>query len=278
MFLRPPNAKDKPLVNRSRKLAFTGSLPQKQQPFRATTEPDVDAVAPVPSRVHTPFVEWLTHKSVDNSLCDQGTREFLLQGPPYRGETAFGCNDNAKAAGARWVVNHSKPLDCEDKSVRRGWYSAPDERVLAALLELAPKVRDRDRRRCSHEPQWRCLGLAPIQNDQVKLWLAEFFGTDTQPRPSQPEASDVCELRAKRASREEVPQWILDAAGVPLRDVPTDTPCVECGRAVTDQFLDCACTEARWTQCKKCLHKYRTDDKATRLSLYNVACACDRAS
>lgn len=53
-----------------------------------------------------------------------------------------------------------------------------------------------------------------------------------------------------------------------------DTKCAVCNCPVTDQFMDCACCEAKWARCTTCNHKYRTDPHRKS----NTTCGCSQPS
>lgn len=84
------------------------------------------------------FITWI--KAGQASRPDtQQARNYLLLGAPFMGEHDFEKKEAVRDAGAVWCRNPLKAEDCEDRRVRFGWYSAPNERILEALLELAPR-------------------------------------------------------------------------------------------------------------------------------------------
>jgi hypothetical protein len=307
MFLKPPKAGVKPVIDRSRKSVFTGKAPAKPKSFKSQDEgnEDTETIAPEPPKVETAFVKWLQKKSTNGSAHVEDTKDYLLQGPPYRGEINWDAKDTVKDAGAAWVGNHLKRKNCEDKSVRKGWYSAHAETTLTALLDLPTQRGKR---------QWMCIGMTDTQLSQVRAWLREFrqaSGAGENPQTTngasslreeggeEGQESDAhngieTELQQQRAQsgvlgkrgrasqgfrikEPAVPQWILDAGKVPLRPVPPDTKCLQCGSAVTDQFMDCSCQVAIWERCATCMHKYRIDETARGRNLRSLRCACDSA-
>lgn len=263
MFLRPATASDKPRTNRSRKGAFTNNLAPK---IKAWTPPVDEKEAPPPPPKHeTEFVRWLRQQQPEeNAPYRQATRDYLLEGPPYRGESTYDAKDTLKDMEAKWVPNPAKKKGCQDKTIRRGWWSAPDENVLKKLLALR---RDRWRRY-----QWCCVDLTETQLELVQQWLGEYqkaTGTTLETDEPQYDASKAKRSRHE-SDQDNAPIWILKAKSQPPRPMVPDTVCKVCQQSVTDQFLDCQCLQAEWRRCGNCGEKWRVDAGASS----NLLCKC----
>ena len=259
MFLKPPGKDTKPVSNRSTKGAFSNKKPAKLVAFKKATSEE----APAPKE-DTPFVVWMRKQPRDVGFFQQQVTEYLTSGPPYLGDSLWDSRDAIKELGGFWSRNPLKAKDCDDKSIKSGWWAAPTEAVLLKLLRMG---RDGCGRR-----QWECVHLVETQLGMAIEWLRKFEATkggppqeakqmDTEPIEEEL-PGDVTPPRpaAKRARREspKVPQWIRDAEdGKHMRPWLPDPMCRDCGRTVCDQFLDCGCERAVWVRCTMCTHKHR---------------------
>lgn len=127
------------------------SVPTKQQPkpqfsSRAISEKPGDAEAAAAAAKEakarevpdSPFQVWL--KAGNGARPDtQTARNYLLLGAPYLGTHDYERKDAVKDAGAVWHKNPDKKEGCTHRTVRFGWYAAPNERILEALLEIEPR-------------------------------------------------------------------------------------------------------------------------------------------
>jgi len=267
--LKPPTSSDKPKPNRSLKGAFTGKLTPKPKPFKPPSDED-DAPppqAPVPKEP-TEFMKWLKDKPTNGAWHVESAKEYVLEGPPFKGDSSFDAKQDIKEAGGRWVPNPLKRKDCEDKSIVRGWWGAYEDKALAELMNLG--IDGKGRRK------WQCAGMGEAQQTVIQGWLAEFRAPSAEDEEQQPEvvAAEPPPKRAKKEGNEYdgVPQWIIDANKKYKPIVVPDTECKVCKQGVSDQFLDCQCQEARWQRCAKCGHKWRVDSHAR----CNTKCKCPR--
>lgn len=277
MFLKPPHKDAKPLSNRSTKGALTGKAVAKPKAFKK--EDNEQSESPPPPKVVSPFVLWARAQEQRGSVFQQQVLEYLANGPPYLGNSVFDSKEAIKDLGARFSPNPAKAKDCTNRSIKRGWWSAPDEVVLGELLRMelvrhlyeGPEgVRGSWVRRCPTR-HWACLNLVETQIGIVIDYLNKYQELHGNP----PEANKVTDLqdepprkraRAWRVSPE-VPEWILRAAALPAPRWLPDPTCEDCNGTVSDQFLDCGCAGVAWHRCPVCTDKYRTDGKRR--------CQCD---
>ena len=272
MFLQAPKSSQAPKPNRSQKGAFTGKPPAKPKPFKP---PGAEAEeAPPPPKVETPFVKWLKDKTTNGSWHVEETKDFLLEGPPYKGSTAWGTRELLDGMGTMWMRNPAKKKDCDDKSIPRGWSCASDEATMLKLLKVTHKG----------GRAWWCVGLMDTQLIQVQKWVVEFFGgdlivADEQPVPLEQEEQARKKQRAEDPWKD-VPEWIVRANKRWVNKWVPDTICSVCNQGVTDQFLDCHCQEARWQRCPMCMEKWRTDltDSFEKMANPNSWCKCPKQS
>lgn len=277
MFLKPPCANDKPKSNRSQKGAFTNKLVPKIKKFVPKDEgeegEDGGSRKPIVREKppDTEFVAWLRAKQTSHAVHVDMAKDYILEGAPYCGDSTFDAKENIKEQGGSWHQNPDKRKDCDDKSIRRGWWSARDDSTLVKLLRMPND--DRGRR------QWTPLDMGATQITFILAWLDEFKGNLPGTSTQQEVCTDDPAHKRMRTGDEKadwtgVPQWIIDANAkwVPRR-VP-DTKCVVCGEGVTDQFMDCRCLEAVWERCLKCGEKYRTDFRTQKGTVRNENAWC----
>jgi len=281
MFLTAPKRGQAVKPNRSQKGAFTNKAAPKIQKWKPPEEEGyAEAAPPPPPKVETPFVRWLKEKKTNGSWHVEEAKDFLLEGPPYKGDSAWGTKDMLIDMGTAWQRNPLKKNDCDDKTIKRGWSCAPDESTMLKLLRATTeKGGGGGRGRCR---AWWCCGLTDTQLTQVEKWLVEFLGDQCD--EDRPESEAPARKRAKGEGADDswkgVPQWIIDANAKYVHRWVPDTVCVKCSQAVTDQFMDCSCQEARWQRCAVCLEKWRTDltDSFEKMANPNAWCKCPRQS
>lgn len=276
MQLTAPVAGQRPTSNRSMNGAFTGKRAAPYTKFKPESAEADATPAPVPVRRLTPFGIWL--KAFASKLAGEGEPlpaykmeiyDYVMEGPPYRGDSLFGSKDLLKELGAKWDRNLDKGEDCSDKSIKRGWWAAGDDATLLRLLEL-----DRD---ASGRDHWACTGMSSLQLGVASSWLRSFFGdtgTSTPavdpPRPIP--FYDRCRCRIQCQYRclaggeawssvvpdDDVSDWVRAAAdGAHLTPWLPEPTCSVCSWKVMDQFLDCGCDGAKWIRCRTCTAIYR---------------------
>lgn len=254
MFLKPPDRDTKPRSNRSLKGALTGKAAAKPPVFKQAGE----AAEAAPPKEVAPFALWAKAQDQNVGIFQQQVLEYLANGPPYLGDSIFEAKDALKELGSRFYINPEKPKDCTDRSVRRGWWSAPDEVVLGKLLRLSVPYNGRR--------QWTCLHLVETQVDMVLDWLDKYEAQRAAPPNTAPQdAPPVAHfVKRRRRAPSPVPEWIARAAdGKHMRPWLPDPTCPDCRVQVTDQFLECGCCfqGVTWQRCAVCTAKYRTDGK-----------------
>ena len=193
---------------------------------------------------------WLKEQKTNGSWHVEETKEFLLQGPPYKG-AAWGTRELLDDVGTKWERNPAKKKDCDDKSIPRGWWCAPDEATMLKLLKLTHKG----------GRAWWCDGLTDTQLNQVEKWLVAFLGDDDDRGPTSLPRQSGRRSRRPRSSAPTTTRGRACPSGSSGRTSGTcpsgcPTPVQVCGEGVTDQFLDCQCQEARWQRCPTCMEKY----------------------
>lgn len=279
MFLSAPTSGQVPKPNRSTKGAFTNKPPPKIKKFvPQDSEEGAEDVASK-SKVNeklpdSTFMAWLRAKQTSHAVHVDMAKEYILEGAPFKGDSTFEAKEAVKECGGAWCVNPDKRKDCDDKSIRRGWWGAHDEAVLLKLLRLESD--DRGRR------QWKPLGTGETQINLLIAWLDEFLGnapsSDAHATSELPEQGDPNPKRQRKdasAIEPETPQWIIDYNAKYVHVWVHDTKCIACGDFVTDQFMDCSCgPKAEWKRCAKCGEKYRTDFKRGSFFNANAWCAC----
>lgn len=260
MFLKPPSASDKLKPNRSNKGAFSNKAPAKIKPFKPAA--DEEPPPPPPPKQDTPFVKWLREQPTEHAWHKQAVQEYLLTGPPYKGDANFDAKAVVKAAGGTWVRNPAKRDGCDDRSIPRGWWAAPDENALRALLDLPRSHCARSR----NVKPWRCLELGDTQMMLAMQWLNAFREATGVTRDAAAPVEAVEPVALVRHSKERardvwdgVPEWIMKASKRSMKPLAPDTVCATCQKAVCDQFLDCDCPGVVWRRCAICGEKYRVD-------------------
>lgn len=272
MFLKPPLSADKPKANRSNKGAFTNRPLPKRKPFKPPEEETPDEPSAKVSKEETGFVLWVKTSKQNCDPIFTNVYEYVLEGSPFKGDAKYGCKDQIKDAGARWMPNPMKQEGCTNRSVKRGWWAAWDDKTLLYLLSM---------RDDTDSPMWTCEGkgglLVPSECLVMKTWLAEFLGEEECKRTE----SRVASILAHSAEPEESapddascqsyqPMSPVHVQPVKYKQWPGDTFCSQCETAVWDQFLDCHCTGAVWKTCPECWIKFRTDAGAAADTL----CEC----
>ena len=143
--LRAPSSADKP-TNPPRVGGLTGKKPtprpkafvKEEQAKEDESTGDLKASKEEPKKVDSKLIKWLRSGNCPNRECFFEAKEYLLAGPPYRGNCNFKAKEAVKKLGARWVVNPNKVKGAKD-GVASGWWSAWDEEVLKALLDMPEK-------------------------------------------------------------------------------------------------------------------------------------------
>ena len=273
MFLKSPACSDKPKPNRSQKGAFTNKLAPKIKKFvpkdegeEGAEEGDASKAKPGDKVPDSAFVTWLRDKETSHAVHVDMAKDYLLEGAPFKGDSTFDAKDAIKDLGGTWRRNPDKAKDCDDKSIRRGWWSAPNESVLLKLLRLGNDERGRR--------QWTPLGMGDTQMHFIMSWLDEFYGHSpgTSARAQEQDSADPTEedlLHTKRA-RTDTPQeskWYVTKW-------VENTVCISCRQEVWDQFMDCSCAGAIWKQCPLCCAKYRVDFKTRSDVVCNLNAWC----
>jgi len=273
MFLSAPKPADCPVRNRSNKGAFTNRPPEKRKRFKPTDESD-ETPPPGTERHETEFVKWAEiHKKDGNA----DVLSYVLEGGPFKGEGGFEYKEQIKRVGARWIPNHLKTEECKDRKIKRGWWSAWDDKTLFALLHLRDDL---------DEPMWRCQAvdrlLVSTECKVLLRWLTEFYGEEqtrvveekvgfmlsTQGGEDQTDQAGQCDQYGP------CDQPAHAHASCVYRQWPGDTVCSQCDVAIWDQFLDCHCEGAVWRRCPECWRKWRVD--STAAGDHENACCCAR--
>ncbi len=258
MFLQPPRSGSSPGHKRSTNCAFTGKKPAKIQKFTPEAEEGSEDTPKAVVQTLTPFGTWLrTRFNVELPPYKQQAIEYIGAGSPYMGESYYESKDVVQREGAKFVWNPAKKKGCTDKSIPKGWWSAPDDASLLRLLAL-----DRDER---GRRRWSCLELGNIQLNVVHGWLRAYFD-ELDASMQVDEESQVTPAprrggggTATRTSGEEaVHEWIRAAAdGRHVTPWVAEPECPGCERVVWAQFLDCGCIDAVWRRCPVCTAIYR---------------------
>ena len=185
MFLKPPGKDSKPLSNRSTKGALSNKKPEKPKAFKT----EGNETAPPTPKEDTEFSRWIKQQGGNFGVHRQQAFDYLVEGIPYRGDSLFESKDTLRNMGARFCWNPNKKKDCIDKTIRRGWWAAYDEKVLRKLLDMdrVPSMALRGR-------QWQCLGLGETQMKLVIAWLDEFAALSGTPAAE----SKIAGLRGER--------------------------------------------------------------------------------
>ena len=192
--LQPPKAGQKPPTQKRRLGLSTAPLkvvakPQfstraiGQTPGQAEAEAAAAKEANANRAPDSRFVAWL--KAGHGLRPDtQVARNYLLCGPPFLGTHDYERKEAVRDAGAVWWKNPEKQEGCTDRRVRFGWYSAPNERILEALLELEPREKA-DRSGLGSAPcyAWSPRDCAaPATGEAIRTLLAEHAVDATRAR------------------------------------------------------------------------------------------------
>ena len=275
MFLHAPKPGVKPTSSRSQKGAFTGKAATKIKKWKPPEEEGDVAKESKAQKVESEFVTWMRKQTTTGAWHIESAKDYVLEGPPWKGDSTFDAKQDIKDRDGRWCPNLAKAKDCDDKTIRRGWWSAWDSRVLLLLLGMPPD--DRGRR------PWACCALVETQQIQVIHWLKAFHeaqGISVHTSCPIELTSVELPLTAEgvkandKANWKGVPQWIIDANAKYVSTWVQDTVCVVCKRSVDDQFMDCSCQEAVWQRCNKCSEKFRTDFAKGLAMNSNAWCKC----
>lgn len=273
MFLKPPSKDTKPVSNRNQKGVFSNRNPVRIKPFKVEEEEEEESIVKV-LKSQSEFTLWAKTQGGSFRSFKQEAHDFLCDGEPFQGDSLFDSKQTLKDLGAKWVQNPAKKSDCEDKTIRRGWWSAPNERVLHNLLQL-PRD-DRNRR------QWSPGCLNETQIGMVEAWIGEWRTLTNAAAVEAVEASGTSDPAAKRMRTNEpaISAWIIDASNnweTIRRPLISDPTCSACEYTVTDQFLDCACVGVLWGQCVACTGKYRLDVPEVERAVHrDCYCVCNR--
>ena len=234
-------------------------VPKEDEPAK----PTIKEKAP-----DTAFMVWLRGKQTSHAVHVDVAKDYILGGAPYFGDSTFDAKEAIKERGGTWCANPDKRKDCEDKSIRRGWWSANTEAALLKLLRLPNDDRNRQ--------QWTPLGMGSTQINLLLSWLDEFYCNTVQEEAGDHGPLDkVAKRQRTNGKPDPTPQWIIDYNAKYVHIWQHDTTCIACGKLVTDQFLDCGCgPEVKWQRCAKCGEKYRTDFKKGSIRNANAWCAC----
>ena len=270
MFLKAPTVGDKPKPNRSQKGAFTNKMAPKIQKFvpkdegeEGEDDPQTRKPVPKEKQPDSTFVAWLRNKATSHAVHVDMAKDYLLEGAPFKGDSTFDAKEGIKERGGTWCPNPDKRKDCEDKSIRRGWWSAPNEACLIKLLRMPNDERNRR--------QWTPLNMGPTQLNCMVQWLDEFHGN------AQGSSIQEAVVEEETVEKEVVEEPVAKRARTWVPWVP-DTKCVVCAQPVTDQFMECHCLEAEWACCSKCGEKYRVDFRTRKdvVRNANAWCKCAR--
>ena len=276
MFLKPPTGSDRPLPNRSNKGAFTNRPLPKRKAFKPLEE-DGESQE---SKQETAFVTWVRTKKQDCDPAYGDLLAYVLKGAPFRGDCGFGLKEEVKEAGACWLPN---PLykDGDSKKVKRGWWSALDDKTLFLLLTLNKIKRKSDVWKCYDDNGDTGL-LVEGECTELRNWMHEFY-TEVYGEEELKKVGTRCEsivaiVEANREADEAFENACSDPMNIvhvptsanQYRQWPGETTCSVCKSVVTDQFMDCSCSEAVWKRCSECWLKFRVDSNATA----DTQCGC----
>tara|TARA_B110000902_G_scaffold95773_1_gene113311 strand:- start:2469 stop:4052 length:1584 start_codon:yes stop_codon:yes gene_type:complete len=143
--LAPPKREQKP-ASQKRKLGFS-SAAQEQQPKpqfgqqalgQKPGKEVAEAAAAAQATPDSAFVAWLKAGN-GNRPSTQVARNYLIGGAPFLGTHDYERKQELRDIGVTWQKNPLKDEDCSDRNIKYGWYGAPNERILEALLELEPR-------------------------------------------------------------------------------------------------------------------------------------------
>ena len=273
MFLKPPSSIDKPKSNRSNKGAFTNRPLPKRKPFKPTEDDKNEEENPAKIvKETTPFVSWVMSNKHDCDLMFVDVRDYVLDGSPYKGTATYGFKEQIKDSGSKWLPNPMKTEYCNDKSVKRGWWAAWDDKTLFYLLHFRDE---------SNTPMWTCEGqkgpLTPSECLLLKQWMSEFLGKEETRRTESRVASILAQAEKPDESTksDEIyqscePTSPIHESPVKYKKWPGHTFCSQCKGEVWDQFLDCCCTNAVWKKCSECWLMSRADSEAS----VDTRCGC----
>ena len=122
-----------------RKAAFSSKAPEKtpvklQFSTRNLKPTDDDSKKAEAKRVDSPLISWLREGNGDREGYMEA-REYLMIGPPYKGDSDFKAKELVKETGGKWMPNPLKEQGVKN-GITSGWWSAPDDAVLEALIKL----------------------------------------------------------------------------------------------------------------------------------------------
>lgn len=212
--LQPPKAGQKPPTQKRRLGLSTAPLkvvakPQfstraiGQTPGQAEAEAAAAKEANANRAPDSRFVAWL--KAGHGLRPDtQVARNYLLCGPPFLGTHDYERKEAVRDAGAVWWKNPEKQEGCTDRRVRFGWYSAPNERILEALLELEPREKA-DRSGLGSAPcyAWSPRDCAaPATGEAIRTLLAEHAVDATARDKSERATAQVAQEKREELQRE----------------------------------------------------------------------------
>ena len=283
MFLKPPRGSDKPKSTRTNNGAFTNRPLPKRKAFKPPEEQESKI-----QKQDTPLVTWTRANKSDCSPIFKDILQYVLDGPPFRGDVKFGSKEEVKSLGAQWHRNPQSEEDeqSEDKKdkkgdkVKRGWWAAWDDKTLFSLLNI---------NKTPDTILWRAHGaeggLVDGECSVLKKWVDEFYmdvhGSEERSKVvshSEKILSMVNEDReynavgntGQESSRTSGP-ITLKVPNIEYRQWQGDTSCSACSVTVSDQFLDCKCDAAEWKRCPVCWLQWRCDAAATA----NTSCGCE---
>ena len=112
------------------------------------------------------LVRWLDQGNGDRPGYEDA-REYLISGPPYKGDSDFSSKEALKDLGAKWCPNPLKEKGAKD-GVCPGWWSAMDIKDLEALIG-APRNEKRKR-------IWKAIDVSDSQHDAMMRLMREYEG------------------------------------------------------------------------------------------------------
>ena len=172
--LKPPTSGDRPKPPTRTNRAFTGKPAAKPKAFKPQAEAEAQqeptAAGPIVAR-NVKLDTWL--KEIGDKPGYTEAREYLLAGPPYKGESDFAAKEQLKDNGAKWIPNPHKEKGVKD-GITPGWWSALKERDVRTFMALTYTRESRYSKAPRECKSWQPLGVPEESAQNVLKLLAQF--------------------------------------------------------------------------------------------------------